>query len=104
MKGLIIGLIVIVVLAAGGFAGYKYLLSQTKSTTDTSFKTESVKKTGIVQAAKGDDYQHVLMSEGKTIGVASYSIDLNKYLGKKIEVTGQYSGTTLYADSVVEVQ
>lgn len=104
MKAVFI-LFFVALLGVGGYFGYQYLLAQspkTGSTGSKSYKSEAMTKTGILQKApvKSSDFEHVLLSEGKSIGVTSYKVDLDEYVGKKVTVTGQPSGTTLYADTV----
>lgn len=98
MKAFIIGLVVLSMVVIGGYVGLKYVGSQKQP--QSSYKTESVAKIGVIQTGKGDDYTHLLVSEGTSIGLASYTVKLDDYLGKKVQVQGQFSGTTLYADSV----
>ncbi len=105
MKAVFI-LFFVAVLGVGGYFGYQYLLSQSpkpSSTGSQSYKSEAMIKTGTLQKApvKSSDFDHVLLSEGKSIGVTSYKVDLNTFVGKKVTITGQPSGTTLYADTVV---
>lgn len=104
MKAVII-LFIIAVLGIGGYFGYQYLMSQSLSAGTAgsqSYKSEAVMKTGMLQKAPvaSSDFKHVLLSEGKTIGVASFKVNLDTYVGKKVTITGQPSGTTLYADTV----
>ena len=41
-----------------------------------------------------------ISSSGKVIEIASRKIDLKTYNGKNVTVTGEFSGTTLFVDSV----
>lgn len=104
MKAVFI-LFFVALLGVGGYFGYQYLLSQSSKTSSTgsqSYKSEAMTKTGTLQKApvKSSDFEHVLLSEGKSIGVTSYKVDLDQYVGKKVTISGQPSGTTLYADTV----
>ncbi|MBI5613400.1 hypothetical protein HY947_00590 [Candidatus Gottesmanbacteria bacterium] len=102
MKVFIVSIVVLVLI---GFGGYIFVSSQSKQTTpDAVFKTEAVTKVGIIQIGKGDDYNFVLMGDGKTVGITSYTVKIDPFVGKKVEVKGQYSGTTLYADSVTLIE
>ncbi len=100
MKAFLFGVIAIVVIGGLGFVGYRYVLGQKSATPNDSFKTEIVTLAGVLKAGKGDDYSYIILSEGKTVGVASQTKNLSSYVGKKVKVTGQYSGTTFYADTI----
>jgi hypothetical protein len=102
MKAFIIGLIVLAIAAAGGFYWYSTKARESGSVNQV-YKTESVTRTGVLQKVQntaGVDYTHQIVSEGKMYGVNSYSENLDQYIGKKVEATGQNSGTTLYIDSI----
>lgn len=105
-------LAILIVLLLAGAGGAYYYLSIPKSddaymTTSTSETTKEdmsgdVTLTGILRKSEGDDYHYVIVAEGRSTGVASQSVQLDQYEDKTVTVTGQYSGTTLYADSVTE--
>jgi hypothetical protein len=98
MKIFITTLIILVLIGIGGYLGFRSL---SKSTGNTgSVLSQIVKLTGTVQTGKGDDYSYVLMTPGKIVGLASQTVKLGDYTNQKVEVTGQYSGTTLYVDSI----
>lgn len=61
---------------------------------------QTVTKSGKVQAIKGDDYSHILITPSGNVKLNSYSVKLQDYEGKEIEVTGEYSGDTLFVDKV----
>lgn len=96
MKGLFIGFILLVILMTLGYFGFRAL--SLKSIKQPSYTTSPVTLTGVLQKAKGEDYNFIIIGGGKSTGVASYSVKLDEYVGKNVEITGQYSGTTLYAD------
>lgn len=98
MKGFLIGLIVLVLVGAGG---YIYVSTQSK-TTPQIYKTESITRTGMLQRSSvaGVDYKHTITQDGKVYGVTSGLESLEPYVGKKVEATGQNSGTTLYIDTI----
>ena len=101
MKAFLIGVLVIIVAAV---AGYFYLKGYKPSGTTTSYQTASITRTGIVEKAQGADYHYVIMSNGQSWGAASQSVNLDQYVGKKVEATGQNSGTTLYIDTIKVIQ
>ena len=105
MKVFLIGIVVLLLAGVVGYVGLSYYSGKQTSVVpqgrDSVPQTKtSVTKTGVLQVLKGDDYNYALLSEGKLIGVNSYTIKLGDYVGKMVQVTGQYSGTTLYADTV----
>jgi hypothetical protein len=103
MKAFLAGLVFLAVVVAGGFFWLKYMYKP--STESQVYKTEAITRTGVLQksAIAGSDFTHVIIAEGKSWGAASYSLNLDKYVGKKVEATGQNSGTTLYIDTVKEL-
>lgn len=98
MKAFFIGLGVIFVLTVGGFFYLQHYSASHAS--QTSFQTASITRTGVVQKASGADYQYIIVANGQSWGVTSQSLDLNQYVGKKVEANGQNSGTTLYIDTI----
>lgn len=102
MKQFLIFLVVLALLGAGGYMGYNYLLSQ-QSNAPAVEKYQGDTLVGKLLPGKGDDYTFVLMdTKGKTTGVTTQTVDLSLYVNKNVEVTGQYSGTTLYIDTITE--
>lgn len=93
----------LLVLGVGAYIGLVYL-PKLQSSSTTTYKTEAIIKEGILQPAKGDDYDYVISEGGVLTGVTTQKLDLSQYSGKKVRVTGQYSGTTLYADTVADVE
>ena len=67
--------------------------------------TAAITKTGILQKSTlaQSDFTHELVSSGQSVGVASYTLNLDDYIGKKVSVTGQFSGDTLYADTITVI-
>lgn len=99
MKAFLIGLLFIILVAAGTYIGLKYYY---KPATGQTFKTAAITKTGLLQKSTiaQSDFTHVIISSGKSVGVASYTLNLDDYIGKNVSVTGQFSGDTLFADSI----
>lgn len=101
MKAFLIGIVFIVILGFGAYFGLKYFYKPSGGS--QIYKTQSVTKTGELRKTNvaGSDFTHVLINPSqKSLGVASYTLSLDDYIGKQVEVTGQYSGDTLYADTV----
>lgn len=110
MKYILITLVSIIVLGIAGYFGYQYLLqssgeSQFQSVNTTSeqpAKTTTVEGMLIKVPNPKDDYTHTLKTVDKLVRVASYTVSLDDYNNKNVAITGQYSGTTLFADSISE--
>ena len=102
MRNLIIGVLVIFFLAVAGFVGYRFVSRQNQTSDATQSQTTTL--TGMLLPGKGDDYSYVLFTKGKTVGIASQKIPLENYANKKVEITGSYSGTTLYAYTINEIK
>ena len=71
---------------------------QAAPTTETKMTENVVEKTGELKTKVGDEY--VFQSGGELINVTSSKIDLDAYMGKKITISGMYSGSTLYIDEI----
>ena len=95
MKAFIIGLFVVILLGGAGYFGYQYLLHKTPEAQAPAAQNSTL--TGTLLTGKGDDYQYVLLdTTGKTTGVTSQTVQLGDYVNKKVEVSGSFSGSTLY--------
>lgn len=64
---------------------------------DTSEDRPGVSLTGMVVEATG---RFFLRTNGKDTEITSRKIDIVPYVGKNVEVHGEFSGTTLYLDSI----
>lgn len=108
MKNIFLGMLVVMLIGGGGFVWFRYGQPQSTPTTvqnaeESGSKTDTV--SGLLLPGKGDDYRFVLRAEnGKTIGIATQKIALEPYVNKKVEITGSYSGSTLYVYTIAEVQ
>ena len=105
MKAFLIGIAFLALVLGGAYIYLKFFYQAPSQTGTQIYKTAAVTKTGTLQKTNvaGSDFTHVLISTDpsqKSIGVASYTLNLDDYIGKQISVTGQYSGDTLYADTV----
>jgi hypothetical protein len=100
MKAFFVGIIFLILVAGGAYVGLKYFYKP--STSPQTFQTAVITKTGILQKSTiaRSDFTHVIVSSGGSVGVASYTLNLDDYIGKKVSVTGQFSGNTLYADTI----
>lgn len=99
MKGFLVGIIVLVILGLFGF----FALKNFQKSYVTPGSSAQVTLVGVLQPISGNDqYSYLIVVNGQTIGVASTRLNLKQYEGKKVQITGQYSGTTIYADQIQE--
>lgn len=92
MKKIIIVLTILV-------SGFLFSGCGEKSITSTG-ENVNVEKIGVLQAKAGEEF--LLSTDQGVINVNSLKVDLNTFMKKKIKINGQFSGSTLYADSVTE--
>ncbi len=111
MKAFIIIGILVLILGVGGYFGYAYFLTSPQSTngqenftaeSDNSIKT--VRGLLIKVANPKDDYTHTIKTATVLVRAASYTVTLDEYVGKNVEVTGQNSGNTLFVDTITELK
>lgn len=100
MKAFFVGIIFLVLVGVGAYVGLKYFYKP--STGPQTSKTAVITKTGTLQKSTiaQSDFTHVIITPDASVGVASYTLNLDDYIGKKVSVTGQFSGDTLFADSI----
>lgn len=105
MKAFLFGLVFLVLAGAGGYF-YFTKVAKPAGSNPQVYKTESITRTGVLQASSvaGVDYKHTITEGGKVYGVTSGLESLDKYVGKKVEATGQNSGTTLYIDTITVIE
>lgn len=103
MKAFLIGIIFLVLVGAGAYVGLKYFYKP--SAGSQTYTTVAITKTGVLQKStiSQSDFTHVVITPDASVGVASYTLNLDEYIGKKVTVTGQFSGDTLYADTITIV-
>jgi PBP1b-binding outer membrane lipoprotein LpoB len=68
------------------------------SCTQTKNIEATVTKTGTLTMKVGEDY--LLKTDSGIINITSTKVNLDNYIKKKISVTGQFSGSTLYVDEI----
>lgn len=71
--------------------------SESTSNSETVEERPGVTMKGKIVQAAG---KYFLQSGGKDTEVTSRRIDLMPMVGKEVEVHGEFSGTTLYLDSI----
>ena len=94
---------ILLLLAVGlGVAGYFYFLAPKNSSMRPAPVKQVILLSGQLQKATdpNGEYTHLLKTSEKVVGVQSYSVHLDEYVGKTVEISGQYSGTTLFVDTV----
>lgn len=67
------------------------------STTQSSAPSPVVTLNGVIISKNGG---YMISLEGKNTDLDSRKIDLKSYIGKTVSVTGEFSGTTLFVDSI----
>jgi hypothetical protein len=113
MKTAIIALVLVIALGIGGYIGYTKLLPKLLGQEGPVIgqmqngdlpKSQTV--TGVLMKVQNptDDYTHNLKTADKLVRVASYTVKLDDYVGKTVTITGQPSGTTLFADTIEDVK
>ena len=100
MKATIVGIILLVLVGLGG-AGW-YMTTQQKQVSQVEQGPTIVTMVGKLTKAvpPGDDYTHLLLATGRSIKLNSYAVELASYEGKTVTVVGEYSGNTLFVDSI----
>lgn len=104
MKALIIALVILIPVIAIAIFGFHYWQQNYQATN----KPVSIEQTltGVLQPIPSTgEYSDVIVDEsGKTTGVTSNTVNVKVYENKRVQVMGQYSGSTMYADSITIVQ
>ncbi|OGD83145.1 hypothetical protein A2572_03800 [Candidatus Collierbacteria bacterium RIFOXYD1_FULL_40_9] len=87
------------VVAALTFSGCELVKGENSVTVDMTENEErpGVTLTGTVVQASGKFF---LQTGGRDTEITSRRIDLMPHVGKSVEVHGEFSGTTLYLDSI----
>lgn len=57
-----------------------------------------VEMRGEIKAKSGEEY--VFYNGEETVNITSNKVDLDSYMGQDIEISGMFSGSTLYVDEV----
>lgn len=100
MKTFLIALVIIILAISGGVLTLTYWQGQVKQTGQTPVNLQQT-LTGVLQPVTSNgEYSDIIITNGKTVGVTSNTVNLKPYENKKVKVVGEYSGTTMYADSV----
>lgn len=70
------------------------------TTKPTTVEDKIVTRSGEIKTKVGDEY--LLQTSDEIVNITSNKINLDNYIKKKIEVTGMFSGSTLYVDEIKE--
>ncbi len=92
------GVLLLSTLFLAGCASQSTPANQTKTTSEKKAPNTTIK--GTISKTDGKFYSS---SAGRVpTELDSYTVKLDQYVGKDVSVTGQFSGTTLFVDSVTE--
>lgn len=100
MKAFLFGILFLILAGVGGFF---YLSSRSSNKPSTQAEQVILTRTGMLvkTPSTNSDVTHSIRSDsGESWGVTSYAVNLDDYVGKKVEAKGQNSGTTLYIDTI----
>lgn len=93
--------IVIFVLLGLGLAGGYFYLHQKKEEFGSNGSVNQVKDTVMTgKLQKAGDRYHLSLSSGETQPIDSYSLNLEEYVGQRVEATGQFSGDELFVSKL----
>lgn len=99
MKTFIFAILFLVIAVSAAVFGFKYF--QSKSSVGQAPVNLQRTLTGVLTPIPSTgEYSHVVDVNGQLVGVTSNTVDLTQYENKKVKIIGEYSGTTMYADSV----
>ena len=99
MKTFIIAIIVLLILGVGGYFAFKIIKNQALSNEPGKNLVQTLD--GVLTPIQfNGQYSDVITSGGTVTGVTSSTLDLKPYENKKVHITGEYSGNTMYADTV----
>ncbi|SRR5258708_1110643 len=99
MKTFLIALVILIIAISAAVFGFKYWQQQSQKGQGPVTLQNTL--TGVLQAVPSTgEYSDIIVSGDKTVGVTSNTVNLKPYENKKVKVVGEYSGNTMYADSV----
>lgn len=77
-------------------------MATAKPATSDVVEQSVVEITGTIQVKMGDEY--VMNTDEGTVNITSTKVNLDNYMKKKVTVSGMFSGSTLYVDSLTETK
>jgi hypothetical protein len=104
MKVFIILFIFVLVVLAGVFGYNALIASSHRTTSQVPVNSEQkITLTGTIQKASTStgDFTHLIITSSGTKGINSNTVNLDDYVGQKVTVEGQNSGTTLFVDTIL---
>lgn len=99
MKTFLVAILVLVIVISAAVFGFKYWQSKS-ATGNAPVSLEQTVEGVLTPVPFTGEYSDVVDVNGKLIGVTSTTVNLKQYENRKVKVSGQYSGNTMYADSV----
>ncbi|SRR5260221_7252794 len=103
MRTFLTTLLILVILVVAGVFAYKFFVNQSKSQQGSAPSLEQSLEGILTPVAYTGEFSDVISSNGKLIGVTSTTINLKQYENKKVHINGEYSGNTMYADSITVI-
>jgi hypothetical protein len=103
MKAFILSILILVTCITLAVYGVKYWQVASESGTPPIIIQNTL--TGILEPIPSTgEFSDTITENGKTVGVTSNKINLIPYENKKVMVIGEYSGNTMYIDSITILQ
>jgi len=103
MKTFLVAIFILVIVISAAVFGLKYIQGQAQTNQPQASLQKSL--IGTLQPIPSvGEYSDVIVNGTVTTGVTSNTVNLKPYEGKKVQVLGEYSGNTMYADSITIVQ
>lgn len=103
MKAFLIALIILILTISAAVFGFKYWQQQSEKGQAPIQLQKSI--SGVLQPIPSTgEYSDVISVNGQLVGVTSNTVNLKPYENKKVKVVGEYSGNTMYADSVTIIE
>src|SRR4051812_7564070 len=103
MKTFLIALIILILAISAAVFGFKYFKQQSEIGQAPIQLQKSI--SGVLQPIpSAGEYSDVISVNGQLVGVTSNTVNLRPYENKKVKVVGEYSGNTMYADTVTIIE
>lgn len=99
MKTFIFAILFLVIAISAGVFGFKYIQNKAKEG-QTPITLQRTLTGVLTPVPSTGEYSHVVDVNGQLVGVTSNTVDLKPYENRKVNIVGEYSGATMYADSV----
>ncbi len=104
MKTFLLSVFIIIIAISLAVYGFKYWQAASQKNGEPPIILQNT-LTGVLEPILSNaEYSDVIVSGDKSIGVTSSTINLRPYEHHKVKIIGEYSGTTMYADSITIIQ